>query len=115
MVAHDIYVMAEGKEIVYESKESLLREYNLQGKVVEIELASLLADEAWAHLRMVFPNLRREISGGVETIGLSSHSQQEKLDFVSLLDRLGYGIEHIRYRRPTLEEVFLTLTEKNTA
>lgn len=114
-VAHDIFVMAEGKEVVYESKETLLREYNLQGKIVEVELSVLLADDAWAQLRVDFPNLQRQINGGIETIGLPSHSQQEMLDFVNRLDRLGCGIEQIRYRRSTLEEVSLTLTEKNVA
>lgn len=112
VVAHDIFVMASGREIVHKRKDALLREYNVQDKVIDIELESSLSEAAWSELRESFPNTHRTGNDGAEFIGLSSYSQPEMLAFINYLDRLGVRIGQIRYRRPTLEEIFLTLTEK---
>lgn len=112
IVAHDIFVMSSGREVVHKQKDALLREYNVQDKVIDIELESSLSEAAWSELRESFPNTQRRGNDGAEFVGLSSHSQPEMLAFINYLDRLGGKIGQIRYRRPTLEEVFLSLTEQ---
>ncbi|MBI3958050.1 MAG: ABC transporter ATP-binding protein [Chloroflexi bacterium] len=113
-VAHDIFVMNEGVQVVYESKESLLKRFDMQGKIVDVELSSSPAEETLAQLRSAFPSVDQQMNGGIETLSYSSHNQQEMLTFINTVDTLGCRIDNIRYRRPTLEEVFLTLTEKKT-
>ena len=111
-VAHDIFVMDKGSQVAYESKESLLRRFDLQGKVVEVEVASPLQDETLTQLRSAFPSVHTQTTGDTTMLHFTGHDQQQMLAFVQSIDKLGVSIENIHYRRPSLEEVFLSLTEQ---
>lgn len=113
-LADRIFVMDQGRQIAYDTTHRLLDEYNGHRQTIEIELKESLPSSVQAEVQRRFPGVHPlEAREGVGTrLGWPDADQKSLVQLLAFLDEQGSELLNVTRRRASLEEIFLTLTER---
>jgi ABC-2 type transport system ATP-binding protein len=114
-LAQRITVIHQGREVVSEETQSLLRRYSAQRDVVEIHVAGAMPQALWAQVQQAVPDAAFSDENGTTQLLLPALDQARLLRLLQQLDAEGVTIQEVGRRRARLEEIFLSLTEPERA
>lgn len=112
-LADRVIVMHEGREIAGGSTRQLLEQYSIQQETVQVRVAGQMPEEVKQGLEQNFPDLYiAQDTDNHTSLSWSAPLQSDVLRLLQFLDGWGSCIVDVGRRRPSLEEVFLQLTEE---
>lgn len=110
-LAQRIIVIHQGREVVSEETQSLLRRYSAQRDVVEIHVTGAVPQALWAQVQQAVPDAAVSGENGTTQLLLPGLDQARLLQLLQQLDDGGVAIQEVGRRRARLEEIFLSLTK----
>lgn len=116
-LADRIFVMDHGRQVVYDTTQRLLDQFNGRRQTIEIEVAGALSPQAEERIRSQFADVSITITAASDQDPPSAllrwpdGDQKRLLRLLLLLDEEACQIVNVTRRRATLEEIFLSLTE----
>lgn len=114
-LADRIVVMHEGREMASGFTRELLERYSFHENTVQVRVAGHLSEEVVEALEQRFEHLNIAPDTDDTCLSWPVSLQSDLLQLLQFLDNRGICIMDVGRRQPTLEEVFLRLTEKKPA
>jgi ABC-2 type transport system ATP-binding protein len=105
------FVIHQGRQVAFETTQTLLTQHNLRGDTTEIQIEGRLADSLRQTIQQSFPAVSATMNGSSTRLEWPSPQQPEVIRLLQLLDQQQVTIIGVGRRQATLEEVFLTLTD----
>jgi len=111
-LAHRILVIHQGRSVAYDTTRALLARYRMGQETTEIQITGPLTATLLERLKNHYPEVRIRHRTGQVNLTWPSAPQGHVLQLLQELDDWGIEILYVGRRQPTLEEVFLALTEE---
>ncbi len=111
-LAHRVLVIRRGETVAYDTTARLLAAHNSHADVTDILVSGELSPDLLSTLRNEFPHVETGQTNGSTQITWRDAQQAEILGLLNWLDGQNLAIANVGRRQPTLEEVFMTLTQE---
>jgi ABC-2 type transport system ATP-binding protein len=108
-LSHRIFVINQGQRVAYDETPRLLKQFDSR-TVIEIKIGEALQPEMRRCIMDRFPSLLVSANNGAAVLEWVEPEQRQVIDLLDTLDRGGNTVVSVTRREPSLEEVFLSLT-----
>ena len=105
-----IFVINKGRQVAYDETQVLLQQFTTD-PMIEIKLKRPLSPSSYAKIAGSFPHV---VYDGESVLEWAGAQQQQIIALYALLDESGAAVLNITHRTPKLEDVFLSLTRKES-
>lgn len=110
-LAHRVLVIRRGQKVAYDTTAKLLAEHNSHVDYTEVLVTGEMSLAVLSALREAFPHVEAGHVNGNTELTWKDAQQSEVLSLLHWLDGHDLAIGNVGHRQPTLEEVFMTLTQ----
>lgn len=110
-IAETVYVVHNGREVAYGALSEILHEHDHQKNILEIRVFGRLVKAVKADIETSFAGISIRFEDELSILTWPSVGQVELLKILDFLNEQSIQIIEVKQRKPSLEEVFLLLTE----
>lgn len=110
-LASHIFVIHQGQEVAYDTRRALIERFS-QRSTVEILLEDAIPEAVAKAVQRQFPSVNIQL-GDIARVVWAEPSQAQVIQLFEFLDQAGQTVLSVNRREASLEEVFLSLTERS--
>ncbi|MGH2544602.1 MAG: AAA family ATPase, partial [Ardenticatenaceae bacterium] len=111
-LADQVCVIHEGKEVARGSTRELLAQFDGRRQAIEIRVDGRLAEPTIESIQQAFRGVTAALNAEATLLTWPGSEQSEVVSLLHYLDQEGVTILEVSRRQARLEEVFLSLTER---
>lgn len=112
-LASHIFVIHQGREVAYDARRALIERFS-QRSAVDILLEGTLSEALTLAIQTQFPGANVQVGEATHVLW-PEPSQSQVIQLFEFLDKAGKTVLSVNRREASLEEVFLTLTDRRSA